>query len=129
MINVKEDVHSVANQIKKLGEEKVKFIILYGSAAEGNQTPLSDVDLAVYYEGSKEERFRFRMKILGMVSDKFDIQIFQDLPLYIRREVIRGKVLYYDKSRFLYKIIYETSKDFDDFKYRFYDYIRGSVIT
>ena len=80
MTNTKEDIRSVIGQIKTLGGKQIKFIILYGSFAEGNQTPLSDIDIAVYYEGSKEKRFRFSIKILGMVSDKFDIQIFQDLP-------------------------------------------------
>ncbi|MCK4365374.1 MAG: nucleotidyltransferase domain-containing protein [Thermoplasmatales archaeon] len=129
MVNSKEDIRSVVNRIKKLGGKKVKFIILFGSAAEGNQTPLSDIDLAVYYEGPKGERFRFRMKILGRVSDKFDIQTFQDLPLYIQQEVLSGKILYYDESRFLYEMIRRTSRDFDEFKYKFYDYIRGGVIA
>lgn len=128
-MNKKEEIHSIVDQIKKLGGKKIKFAILYGSFAEGKQTPLSDVDIAVYYKGSKEERFRFRMQILGRVSDKFDIQTFRDLPLYIQRAVLSGRVLYYDDSRFLYEVVRRTSKDFDEFKYKFYDYIRGGVIA
>lgn len=129
MTNTKKDVHFAVNKIKKLGGKKIKFIIIYGSTAKGNQTSLSDIDLAVYYEGTKEERFRFRMKILGIISDKFDIQTFQDLPLYVQREVLKGKILYYDDIRFLYEKIRKTSIDFDEFKYKFYDYIRGGVIA
>jgi len=129
MVNIDDKIHSVTSQILELGGNKIKFIVLYGSFAEGNQTPLSDVDIAVYYDGSKEERFKFRMKILGRVNDKFDIQTFQDLPLYIRREVLRGKVIYFDNNRFLYEITRRTNRDFDDFKLKFYDYIRGGVIA
>lgn len=129
MVNIDDKIHSVTSQILELGGNKIKFIVLYGSFAEGNQTPLSDVDIAVYYDGSKEERFKFRMKILGRVNDKFDIQTFQDLPLYIRQEVLRGKVIYFDNNRFLYEITRRTDRDFDDFKLKFYDYIRGGVIA
>ena len=129
MVNIDDKIHSVTSQILELGGNKIKFIVLYGSFAEGNQTPLSDVDIAVYYDGSKEERFKFRMKILGRVNDKFDIQTFQDLPLYIRQEVLRGKVIYFDNNRFLYEITRRTNRDFDDFKLKFYDYIRGWVIA
>jgi len=126
MINAKEDVYSVVNQIKKIGKEKIKFIILYGSVVECNQTPLSDIDLAVYYEGSKEERFKFRMEILGNVNDKFDIQTFQYLPLYIRKEIIsHGKILYQKNYSEIFDIFIKTIKSFGDFKPRLDIYYSG----
>ena len=126
MTNVKEDAHSVVNKIKKIGGKKIKFIILYGSFAEGNQTPLSDIDLSVYYEGTKEERFKFRMEALGNVNDKFDIQIFQDLPLYIRKEVIsHGKILYQKNYSEIFDIFIKTIKSFGDFKPRLDIYYSG----
>jgi len=127
MINVKEEyIHSVVNQIKKIGGKKIKFIILYGSIAEGNQTPLSDIDIAVYYEGSKEERFKFRMEALGNVNDKFDIQTFQDLPLYIRKEIIsHGEILYQKNYSEIFDIFIKTIKSFGDFKPRLDIYYSG----
>lgn len=129
MINEKENIRFVVDDIKKIGGKKIKLIILYGSFAEGKQTLLSDIDLAVYYDGTKEERFKFRMKILGNVNDKFDIQTFQNLPLYVKKEVLKGKVIYCKESRFIYELERSTSKEFDDFKHRFYDYIKGGVIA
>jgi len=129
MINEEDNIRFVVDDIKKLGGKKIKLIILYGSFAEGKQTPLSDIDLAVYYDGTKEERFKFRMKILGNVNDKFDIQTFQDLPLYVKKEVLKGNVIYCKESRFIYELERRTSKEFDDFKHRFYDYIKGGVIA
>ena len=36
------------------------------------------------------------MKILGRVSDIFDIQTFQDLPLYIQKDIMSsGDIIYY----------------------------------
>lgn len=111
-----EETDNVVEKIKKFGGENVKFIILYGSRSTNKQTPLSDTDIAVYYDASKEQRFRFRMKILGRVDDTYDIQIFQDLPLYIRKDVIKGKLLYTSDKRFIHEISRETYREFDDFK-------------
>ena len=126
MTNTKEDIRSVIDQIKKIGGKQIKFIILYGSFVEGNQTPLSDIDIAVYYEGSKEKRFRFRKQILGRVNDKFDIQTFQDLPLYIRKEVIsHGKVIYQKNYSEILDIFLCTIREFGDFKPRLDIYYAG----
>ncbi len=129
-MTIKEDkIQLTVEKIKKIGGKKVKFIILYGSYSEKKQTPLSDIDLSLYYFDSKEKRFRFRMKILGEVTEKFDIQIFQDLPLYIQNEVLKGEVLYCSDHKILYEIDRKTYQDFEEFKHRFYDYIKGGVIS
>ncbi|UCE38963.1 MAG: nucleotidyltransferase domain-containing protein [Thermoplasmata archaeon] len=92
----KRDIEQATKLIKKIGGQKVRFIALYGSTAVGTITPLSDIDMAVYYDGNKDERFIFRMKIMGRINDDFDVHIFQDLPLYIRKEIIsHGKMVYH----------------------------------
>jgi len=85
---LEHSILDVIERIKEIGGMKVRFIILYGSVVEGRLTDMSDIDLAVFYEGNKKERFEFRVKILGRVSNKFDIQSFQDLPLYIQKDII-----------------------------------------
>lgn len=126
MADTKNLILPIVSKIKKMGGKNIKFIILYGSVVEGNATPLSDIDLAVYYEGTKEERFKFRMKMLGDVNDKFDIQIFQDLPLYVRKEIIsRGKILYQKSYSEIFDIFIKTIKSFGDFKPRLDIYYSG----
>jgi len=51
------------------GFEKVKFIILYGSAAEERMMKSSDIDLCIYYDSASEEASRFRFKILSELFD------------------------------------------------------------
>ncbi len=121
-------INEVVEKIKKLGGDKVKFIILYGSQSTNKQTPMSDIDIAVYHDATKEQRFKFRMKILGRVNDKYDIQIFQDLPLYIRKDVIKGELLYSSDKQFTHNIARKTYQAFEDFKKRYYDYIKKDVI-
>jgi len=112
------------------GFENVRFIILYGSAAAGQMRKDSDIDLCIYYEGSAEECSRFRFKALSELFDKaYDIQIYQQLPLYVRREVLKGDVVYCRDMRFLYERAIDTIKNFEAFKHRFYDYIGERAIT
>ena len=77
-----------------------------------------------YYDGDREEAARFRFAALSeLADDRYDIQIFSFLPLYVRTEVLRGKVIYCPDERFLYDVAYQTIREFDDFKHRLYDYI------
>lgn len=124
-----QKIHRVTHRIRELGGTKVKFIILYGSMAAKKENPSSDIDICVYYEAEKTERFHFRMKLLGRLSDEFDITLFQDLPLYVKKEVLKGKIMYENDTRFLYDIDRRTYQDYEDFKHRFYDYIKGGIIT
>jgi len=103
--------------------DRVKFIILYGSQASGKANKMSDYDFAVFYEGGKKERFNFRIRASG--NKLLDVQIFQDLPLYVKKEVLKGKVVYAkdDDLSFVGDVAYETIKAFEDFKKYYYDYI------
>jgi len=110
--------------------EKVKFVVLYGSAAKERMTRDSDIDLCIHYDGDYDESSRFRFKVLSeLFDDIFDVQIFQQLPIYVRVEVLKGKVIYCKDKRFLYEAARETIKDFEAFKHRFYDYIGEKAIT
>jgi len=118
----------VRHALKRLkaieGFTKVRFIILYGSVAAGRARDDSDIDLCIYYDGDREEAARFRLAALSeLADDRYDIQIFSHLPLYVRMEVLRGRVLYSTDERFVYDVAYRTIRDFDDFKHRLYDYI------
>ncbi len=119
------DIRHALERMKTVqGFEKVRFVILYGSVAEGRAGAGSDIDLAVYYDGDREEAGWFRFAALSeLCDDHYDIQIFSHLPLYVRTEVLRGEVIYCTDERFLYDIAYQTIREFDDFKHRLYDYI------
>ncbi|MBN1195343.1 MAG: nucleotidyltransferase domain-containing protein [Methanomicrobiaceae archaeon] len=112
------------------GFEKVRFIILYGSVAEGRAREKSDIDICIYYDGDPEEASRFRFRVLSeLFEDRYDVQIFGNLPLYIRTEVLRGRVLYCQDERFLYDVALRTIREFEAFKHRLYDYIGKQAIV
>lgn len=111
------NIKSIVKTIKKIGGKQIGFIIQYGSTVTGEQTPLSDIDIAVYYHGTEKQRFEFIITVLGSVDDQFDIHIFQDLPLYIQQEVIsKGKLLYQRDFETTFDIFMRTIQRFSDFK-------------
>mgnify|MGYP006307988747 FL=1 len=117
MTSAANNLKSVVKIIKKIGGKKIGFIIQYGSTVTGEQTPLSDIDIAVFYHGTKKQRFEFIITVLGSVDDQFDIHIFQDLPLYIQQEVIsKGKLLYQRDFETTFDIFMRTIQRFSDFK-------------
>ncbi len=102
---------------------KVKFVFYYGSRISGIATNLSDFDFCIFYDGDSQERFEFLIKLGSKLSDDFDIHIFQDLPLFVRKEVLKGKLIYCKDEDFVYDKARETINEFEDFKKRYYDYI------
>ena len=121
---MKKEINLFIEKLKKMPDfNRVKFVILFGSQAEGRANKMSDYDFAVYYDGDGRKRFIFLIKLSGSLPDKFDVKIFQDLPLYVRKEVLKGEVVYAKDLRFVYDVAYETIKAFEDFKKYYYDYI------
>jgi len=111
------------------GFEKVRFVVLYGSAAEGRMTTDSDIDLCIYYDGPRKEAAEFRFAVLSRLPHlRYDVQIFQLLPLYVRVEVLRGIPVFIPDMRFLYETATRTLREFGDFKHRLYDYTGQAAI-
>lgn len=118
-------------RIKKMGDfQKVQFVIHYGSTCRGTNSEGSDIDICVGYDGVEEEASRFRFDLMSaFFDDRYDVQIFQLLPIYIRKDILKGDVLYCRDRSELYDIAYSVIKEFDDFKHRYYDYIGKEAIA
>ena len=97
-------------------EKRVQFIVLFGSVAEGKSNSLSDIDIAVYYDGTSKERFVFRMSVLGALPGKCDVHIFQDLPVGVQKEVISGKVLYSRNFQFIFNEYLKVIRSYHRFE-------------
>ena len=75
---------------------RIKKIILFGSVAENKPTLLSDIDLAVEFTLLAEgEATLFRREVLGQLNEKFDVQVYNQLPAKVKKEIDeKGKVVY-----------------------------------
>jgi predicted nucleotidyltransferase len=98
-------------------KNKIKAILLFGSHAKGIVTFRSDIDLCVVFGGDidSNEAAKFRIRIIGDLPDKVDIQVFNTLPQKIKRGIARShKVLYkaesFDNTNFTIK--YLKDEDF-----------------
>ncbi len=77
-------------------KSKIKKIILFGSFVENKMSFKSDVDIAVLFNDiNKKDAGKFRIRILGRVNNKIDIQVYNTLPKKMKNEIVKkGKVLY-----------------------------------
>lgn len=101
----------------------VRFIMLYGSVAEGTNDHSSDIDIAISTDLGDLQADKLRMHILGRVSDKFDVHIFEQLPIFVQINVFKGTVLYVTDEDALYDTAYRTMREYELFRPHYLDYI------
>ena len=95
-------------------DPSVLAVLVFGSVARGEQGPTSDVDVCLVLrpeisEGMSEKRLEY------LARSDLDIQIFQQLPLPIRRRVFKeGRVLLSKDDDALYGLAYRTAQAFED---------------
>lgn len=108
-------------------DDDVLAVLLFGSMARGEQTPCSDIDICLVLTPKtkpyrKIDLSRKRLEYLKQFD--VDIHVFQQLPIYIRRRVLKeGKVLFVRDEDTLYDLATHTAKAFEDFKHIYYDYL------
>jgi uncharacterized protein len=113
----------VTNLLKKTNLfNSVNFIILYGSVSRKKQTALSDIDVCISFDLNPKERIKVRMQLLGNLPENFDLQIFEDLPLYIKKEIFKGEILYCKNKKKMFQTSLEIIREYEDFKpiYEYY---------
>ena len=118
-----QDLFNALDKLKI--RNKTNFVMLYGSVSKGQDTPLSDVDVCISFNLPLVKRMKCRIKLLGLLSDKYDIQIFEDLPLYVQKEVLQGRVIYCKNEEKLVQVALGTIREYEQFK-KIYEYYIAS---
>lgn len=116
--------------LAKVGEDdEVVAVILFGSRARGDAGVGSDVDLClVLRPGEYTSAYLFNKRLSYLVEGTADIHIFSQLPLYIRRRVLKeGQVLFCRDEDLLYEIAYRTAQEFEDFRHMYREYLEGPL--
>ncbi len=102
---------------------RIEFIMLYGSSLGNYHCDDSDIDICIYIKDSPKNLVKISLNLLKQINGKFDMQIFQLLPLYVQIEVLKGEILHVRDEKLLYEIVYDTIDENEEF-YPFYsDYI------
>ncbi len=105
---------------KEFGKLKkdVFAILIYGSYAIGRTNKRSDIDVCLVLKTNNEDKIKEVYKktlILSSKSEKYDIKIFELLPLKIKFEVIdSGKTIYTKNMQELQEYFYFYRKLWQD---------------
>ena len=107
------------------GDEDILAVFLFGSRARGDERPDSDADICLVMRGDPSEDEMARKKLRYLKFSGLDIHLFNALPIYIRRRVLKeGKLLFVRDEDELYEVAFRTVQAFEDFKHLYYDYLR-----
>ena len=112
-----KNIKAIIEKAKK--DDKIIAVALFGSSLKRKG---KDVDICIFLDKkySNLEMSKKRLSFLKDAKSNFDIQIFQQLPVYIRIRVIREcKILLDKNSDLLYEIVFGTIKEFGLFKKTF----------
>jgi predicted nucleotidyltransferase len=108
-------------------DTEVLAVLIFGSAARPEQTPLSDVDICLIMMPQPkpfEPTVLSRKKLEYLEDFSFDVHIFQQLPLYIRRRVLKeGRILFTRNEGLLYELAFRKAQAFEDFRHIYYGYL------
>ena len=102
--------------LKASSDPEIIAVVLFGSRL--NRERYRDTDICLFTKGClKRDK---RMEYLSCFGDKYDIQVFSELPLYIRANVLKdGRILLDKDYHALFDIYRETIQAFDLFKPHF----------
>jgi hypothetical protein len=128
--NIKEIIESGLNRLlqKATADTDVLALILFGSAARNESNSLSDVDVCVLLNKNYDALAMSHKRLEYLSISDFDISIFQQLPLYLKHRVTKeGKVLFCRDEDRLYKLVFKTIKEFEDFKPIYNEYLKTIV--
>ncbi|MDI6847819.1 MAG: nucleotidyltransferase domain-containing protein [Candidatus Bathyarchaeia archaeon] len=117
-----KELEKIVEKARK--DKNVLAVIVFGSHARKESKPFSDVDLCIVLQPKKFDNLFMtnkRLEYLDLVPDKYDIQIFQQLPVFIRTRILRdGKLLLNKDYDTMFRIALNTIKEFDLFRKHYY---------
>jgi len=101
----------------------VEFAYLFGSAARGNTTALSDIDVAVYLKKNKKNACQELMNRLPVKDYLLDLVILNEASTLLQYEVVSGgKLIYCGKKSVWHEFVVTAQHKYFDLMpfYRFW---------
>ncbi len=106
---IKKDLSFLMEKVEK---REIEAVLLYGSYAENRQVARSDIDICIVAQKLKTpKQFSMLLSQIWQKTDanKYDVRIFEELPLYIKMEIIKKHIVIF-------------SRDIPELYYYFYHY-------
>jgi len=99
--------------------EQILGVLLYGSQATGEAGPRSDIDLCIVAPRAADRSSLWRKFISHLRDSRYDVRIFELLPLFLKAAVMeQGVVVYCEDEPELYEYIYPFRREWEDQKHR-----------
>lgn len=104
-------------------DDDVVAVLLFGSAARGE--PYRDLDVAVVARPGTRDTWDVLMRYASD-DPRIDVKVFQDLPMHVRIRVLRdARPLFVRDEDLLYRIAFETTREWEDFREFVDAYLEG----
>ncbi len=91
-------------------------MIVYGSVNKSNT--YNDIDIALIGFPEKIPLID-ELKYMVGTFEEFDIHFLHKLPVYIQKDVIKGKLLFYKDYQIIFDIFINIIREWDDFHNRY----------
>ncbi len=104
-------------------KDKTLGILLFGSYATGEETGASDIDVCLV----KPQNGTVLKDVNKSLGGKYDIKVFEQLPLYIQIDIIYNNVIIYGDKTELSAYFYEFRRLWKDMAFRVDSNRFGSV--
>lgn len=95
-------------------KDEVAGVLVFGSAVKGELTTRSDIDIALIRTRTKN----VLLKIFARLGGKYDVKIFEDLPLPIKMDIIKHHQVILGDDVDLSYYFYRFRKEWNDMEYR-----------
>lgn len=103
----------------KFLDDQVMGVLIYGSWAKGDFYEKSDIDVCIVAPNARDKMELYRKILSGIHDDRYDLRIFELLPLYLKMAVIdQGVVVYARDVGELYEYFYPFRRMWEDQKHR-----------
>ncbi len=118
-INKLTENKAIQELLEKAKKDKhVLAVGFFGSVARAEEN-CHDIDICIFLQPANYTSYELSGKLLEYAhhNEKYDVQIFQHLPLYIRIQIIReGKIIFCKDENALYDLYFATIRDYEHFK-------------
>jgi len=121
---VDKTIQQIINRAKK--DRSVLAVAVFGSYARKEK--YRDIDICVFLKPREYSELVISQKRVEYIpeDERYDVQIFQQLPLYIQKRILsEAQILYCKNEDELYDLYFACIRDFDHFEHIYEGYLKA----
>ena len=105
-------------------DKEIIAVLIFGSYARGENYRDIDICLVLSKKYDNLTMSKKRLLYSSLAPEKIDIQVFQQLPIYIRKRILKeGKIVLCKNMDLFYDIAFAALREFEFYKKIYYNYL------